>query len=156
MSLIEMNHITYTWLYPQTCPTQMSGQHSNEYIRRNLIGGYYTCEIIRTCEITSTFEITKFTKVTLVLASYNQCVMHTHKGCFQLAWPTCLSSWCTSCAGHEKPSNFFQRKSRVEGCLNQGNLSRNEIYTILHNTWQIDNQQGSIGCWRSRRVCLVN
>jgi len=55
----------------------MSRQHSNEYICRNVIGGYYTCEIIRTCDITSTFVITKLTKVTLVSASYNQCVMHT-------------------------------------------------------------------------------
>jgi len=104
MSLIEMNHITYTWLYPQTCPTQMSRQHSNEYICRNVIGGYHTCEIIRTCEITSTFETTKFAKVTLVSASCNQCVMHT-KADFLLAWPTCMSSWCNSFAGHEKPSN---------------------------------------------------
>lgn len=55
----------------------MSRQHSNGYICRNVIGEYYTCEIIRTCEITSTFEITEFTKVTLVSASCNQCVMHT-------------------------------------------------------------------------------
>jgi len=58
---------------------QISRHHSNKYISSNVVETYHACEIIITCEITYKFIITmtEFPKVTLVLASCNQCVVHT-------------------------------------------------------------------------------